>query len=75
MKKNATKATRKTSSEAPSVEATGKGLQLTVALPELLHEELYGVVRSASPCSTIIRGWPATCSGTGTRIPSRCATA
>jgi hypothetical protein len=44
MKKNATKATRKTSSEAPSVEVLGKGLQLTVALPELLHEELYGVV-------------------------------
>ena len=44
MKKNATKATRKTSSEVPSVEVLGKGLQLTVALPELLHEELYGVV-------------------------------
>ena len=44
MKKNATKATRKTSSEAPSVEVLGKGLQLTVAMPELLQEELYGVV-------------------------------
>ena len=44
MKKNATKGTRKTSSEAPPVEVLGKGLQLTVALPELLHEELYGVV-------------------------------
>lgn len=43
MKKTATKATRKTS-EAQSVEVTGKCLQLTVALPELLHEELYGVV-------------------------------
>lgn len=43
MKKTATKATRKTS-EAQSVELTGKSLQLTVALPEVLHEELYGVV-------------------------------
>ena len=40
MKKTATKATRKTNSEAQSVEVTGRCIQLTVALPELLHEEL-----------------------------------
>lgn len=44
MKKTATKVTRKTNSEAQSVEVTGKSFQLTVALPELFHEELYGVV-------------------------------
>ena len=44
MKKTATKVTRKTNSEAQSVEVTGESFQLTVALPELFHEELYGVV-------------------------------
>lgn len=44
MKKNATKSTRNTRNEEQSVEVVGKGLQLTVPLPELVIEELHGVV-------------------------------
>lgn len=44
MKKNATKATRNNKKKAQPVTGAGTALQLTVPLPELLHEELYGVV-------------------------------
>ena len=44
MKKNATKTTRNSSAATPSVEVLGKGLQLKVPLPELVFEELHGMV-------------------------------
>lgn len=44
MKKNTTNTTRNSRAATASVEVLGKGLQLTVPLPDLVFEELHGMV-------------------------------